>query len=83
MAGLPADEIDELTDRIDAQAAGRALLERCRGLPELERAAVELVDLDGLTPKEAAAALGVPRGVLRMRVSRGRARLRKEHYSDE
>lgn len=83
VADLPADEIDELTDRIDAQAAARDLLERCRGLPELERAAVELVDLDGLTPKEAAAALGVPRGVLRMRVSRGRARLRKEHYSDE
>lgn len=77
MADLPADEIDELTDRIDALQAGRELLERCRELPELERAAVELVDLDGLTPKEAAAALGVRRGVLRMRVSRGRARLRK------
>lgn len=83
MADLPADEIDELTDRIDAQEAGRELLERCRGLPELERAAVELVDLDGLTPKEAAAALGVRRGVLRTRVSRGRARLRKEHDSDD
>jgi len=83
MAELPADEIDELTDRIDAQQAGRELLERCRGLPALERAAVELVDIDGLTPKEAAAALGVRRGVLRMRVSRGRARLRKEHDSDE
>jgi len=78
MTDLPADEIDELTDRIDAQRAGRELLERCRGLPELERAAVELVDLDGLTPKEGAAALGVGRGVLRMRLSRGRARLRKE-----
>ena len=43
MADLPADEIDELTDRIDAQEAGRELLERCRGLPALERAAVELV----------------------------------------
>ena len=83
MADLPADEIDELTYRIDAQEAGRERLERCRGLPALERAAVELVDLDGLTPKEAAAALGVRRGVLRMRVSRGRARLRKEHYGDE
>jgi RNA polymerase sigma factor (sigma-70 family) len=78
MADLPADQIDELADRIDAQQAGRELLERCRGLPALERAAVELVDLDGLTPKEAAGVLGVRRGVLRMRLSRGRARLRKE-----
>ena len=83
MAELPADEIDELTDRIGAQQAGRALLERCRGLPALERAAVELVDIDGLTPEEAAAVLNVRRGVLRMRLSRGRARLRKEHYGSE
>ncbi|MGH8328767.1 MAG: sigma factor-like helix-turn-helix DNA-binding protein, partial [Steroidobacteraceae bacterium] len=68
------------TDRIDAQPAGRELLERCRGLPALERAAVEL---DGLTPKDAAVVLGVRRGVLRMRLSRGRARVRKEHRSDD
>jgi len=42
-----------------------------------------LVDVDGLTPKEAAAALGVSRGVLRMRLSRARTRLRKEHHVDE
>ena len=83
LADLPADEVDELVDRIDAQRAGRELLERCAQLPALERAAVELVDVDGLTPKEAAAALGVPRGVLRMRLSRARARLRKEHQVDE
>jgi RNA polymerase sigma factor (sigma-70 family) len=71
------DEIDELTQRIDAQRAGRELLECCAELSAVERAAVELVDLDGLTPKEAAAALGVPRGVLRMRLSRARTRLRK------
>jgi RNA polymerase sigma factor (sigma-70 family) len=85
MEDLPVDEIDELADRIDAHRAGRELMERCTRLPALERAALELVDLDGLTPKEAAAALGVPRGVLRMRLSRARARLRKEqeHHSDE
>jgi RNA polymerase sigma factor (sigma-70 family) len=77
LAVLPVDEIDELTYRIDAQRAGRELLERCAELSAVERAAVELVDLDGLTPKEAAAALGVPRGVLRMRLSRARTRLRK------
>lgn len=83
LADLPVDEIDELAGKIDAQRVGRELIERCSQLPALERAALELVDLDGLTPKEAAAALGVSRGVLRMRLSRGRARLRKEHYSDE
>jgi RNA polymerase sigma factor (sigma-70 family) len=84
MGDLPVDEIDELADKIDAQRAGRELIDRCSRLPELERAAIELVDLDGLTPKEAAAALRVPRGVLRMRLSRARARLRKEkEHTDE
>jgi RNA polymerase sigma-70 factor (ECF subfamily) len=80
---LQGGEIDELAAKIDAQRAGRELLERCARLSAHERAAIELVDLAELTPKEAAAALGVSRGVLRMRLSRGRARLRKEHGIDE
>ena len=80
---LAPEEIDELMGRIDAQRAGQELLERCAALSPLERSAVELVDLDGLTPKEAAAILGVSRGVLRMRLSRARERLRKEHHVDE
>jgi RNA polymerase sigma factor (sigma-70 family) len=76
---LEADEIDELAGRIDAERAGRELLESCARLPELERGAVELVDLSGLTPKEAATVLGVSRVVLRKRLSRARTRLRKEH----
>ena len=80
---LDDGEIDELAAKIDAQQAGRELLERCSMLSANERAAIELVDLAELTPKEAAAALGVPRGVLRMRLSRARARLRKEHCVDE
>jgi RNA polymerase sigma factor (sigma-70 family) len=79
---LERDEIDELTGRIDAERAGRELLESCARLPELERSAVELVDLSGLTPKEAAVALGVSRVVLRKRLSRARTRLRKEHNSE-
>jgi RNA polymerase sigma factor (sigma-70 family) len=80
---LDASEIDELAAKIDAQQEGRELLERCSMLSTKERAAIELVDLAELTPKEAAAALGVPRGVLRMRLSRARARLRKEQCVDE
>ena len=79
LADLPIGEIEELAERIESQRVGRELLARCAELPPLERSAVELVDLDELTPKEAAAVLGVRRGVLRMRLSRGRARLRKEH----
>jgi RNA polymerase sigma factor (sigma-70 family) len=78
LVDLPATEIDELMERIDAERAGRALLERFAALSPPERAAVELVDLEGLTPKEAASALGIARGVLRKRLSRARARLRKE-----
>jgi RNA polymerase sigma-70 factor (ECF subfamily) len=77
------DEIEEVAGKIDAERAGRELIERCSQLPEFERAAVELVDLAGLTPKEAATALGVSRVVLRKRLSRARARLRKEHQGDE
>jgi RNA polymerase sigma factor (sigma-70 family) len=73
---LDADETDELAGRIDAQQEGRALLERCASLPELERAALELVDLAGLSPKEAARTLDVSAGALRVRLHRARARLR-------
>jgi RNA polymerase sigma factor (sigma-70 family) len=80
---LEVSEIDELAARIDAQREGRDLLKRCAVLSANERAAIELVDLAELTPKEAAAALGVPRGVLRMRLLRARARLRKEYDTND
>ncbi len=80
---LEGGELDELAAKIDAQQEGRELLKRFAVLSAGERAAIELVDLAELTPKEAASALGVPRGVLRMRLSRARARLRKEHRVHE
>ncbi len=75
---LDSDEIEELAERIDAEREGAALIQRCAQLPAVERAAIELVDLEGLTPKEAAAALGVSRVAFRQRLSRARSRLRKE-----
>jgi RNA polymerase sigma factor (sigma-70 family) len=57
---LDGDEIEELAERIDAEREGAALMRRCAELPAVERAAIELVDLAELTPKEAALALGVP-----------------------
>jgi RNA polymerase sigma factor (sigma-70 family) len=74
---LDEDEIEELAERIDAERDGAAILQRCAQLPEIERAALELVDLGGLTPKEAALALGVSRVALRQRLSRARSRLRE------
>jgi RNA polymerase sigma factor (sigma-70 family) len=80
---LDEDEIEELAERIDAEREGAALIRRCEQLPAVERAAIELVDLEGLAPKEAALALGVSRVAFRQRLSRARSRLRKEHQSNE
>ncbi|MGA8457885.1 MAG: RNA polymerase sigma factor [Streptosporangiaceae bacterium] len=80
---LGMDEIEELAERIDAEREGAALMRRCARLPAVERAAIELVDLDGLSPKEAAQALGVSGVAFRKRLSRARSRLRKEHESND
>jgi RNA polymerase sigma factor (sigma-70 family) len=80
---LDEDEIEELAERIDAEREGAALMQRYARLPSVERAAIELVDLEGLTPKEAALALGVSGVAFRKRLSRARARLRKEHHSND
>jgi RNA polymerase sigma factor (sigma-70 family) len=74
---LEPDQVGELLDRIDAERAGRALITALGALPAADRAVVELVDLDGLTPKEAAAVLGLSAGAARMRLMRARALLRK------
>jgi RNA polymerase sigma factor (sigma-70 family) len=79
---LAPDEVGELIDRIDAERAGRALVTGLTALPAADRAVVELVDLVGLPPKEAARVLGVAPGTLRMRLLRARARLRKAATPD-
>lgn len=80
---LEDEVVEELISRIDAQRAARELLERLGGMPQLEREAVEIVDLAGLSPKEAALALGVRSGTLRVRLSRARARLRSQRGADD
>ena len=75
---LDTDQVEELLDRIDAERAGRDLVSGLAALPERDRAVIELVDLIGLRPKEAAAALGLPPGTVRMRLMRTRARLRTQ-----
>lgn len=75
---LDADQVEELVDRIDAERAGRGLVSGLAALPERDRTVVELVDMAGLSPQEAAAALGLAPGTARMRLMRARARLRKQ-----
>lgn len=74
---LDGELIEELLERIDAQRAARELLGRMGSLPDLEREAVELVDIGGLSPTEAAACLNLSAGTFRVRLARGRARLRE------
>ncbi|WP_158885970.1 RNA polymerase sigma factor [Amycolatopsis anabasis] len=74
---LESDEMAELADRIDAERAGRELVAELATLPSLDREIVELVDIAGLKPAEAAHALGASPGSIRMRLMRARARLRK------
>ena len=75
---LDDDQLEDMAARIDDQRAGRELLAAARRLSAVERGAVELVDLAGLTPREAASVLGVSPGTLRVRLARARKRLRTE-----
>ena len=78
---LEPDQVEELLDRIDAERVGRDLVAGLAMLSERDRAVIELVDIAGLQPKEAAAALGLTPGSVRMRLMRTRARLRRHAAS--
>ncbi|MBB4679944.1 RNA polymerase sigma-70 factor (ECF subfamily) [Crossiella cryophila] len=73
---IDVDEAAELVLRIDAERAGRVLLDGLASLSTVDREVIELVDIASLSPKEAAVALGVSSGALRIRLFRARARLR-------
>jgi RNA polymerase sigma factor (sigma-70 family) len=74
---LDQDQMEELLERVDAERAGRGLLAELARLPERDRAVIDLVDIAGLRPQEAATALGLTPGTVRMRLMRARGRLRK------
>jgi RNA polymerase sigma factor, sigma-70 family len=73
---LDPDDIAHLEERIDAEEPARRILQAMAELPEGERALLELVAVDGLTPAEAAAALGIRPGTARVRLHRARRALR-------
>ena len=64
----PRDDLDAFELRMEIERALAAL-------PDDQRAAIVLVDVEGWSVAEAAEALGVPEGTVKSRCSRGRARL--------
>jgi RNA polymerase sigma factor (sigma-70 family) len=80
---LEPDQLEELLDRVDAERAGRDLVTRLGALPDRDREVIELVDIAGLRPKEAAAALGLTPGAVRMRLMRARAFLRRHDLTTQ
>ncbi|WP_424536299.1 RNA polymerase sigma factor [Sphaerisporangium viridialbum] len=74
---LEGDDLARLEDRIDAESPARRALQAMTGLPESERALLELVVVDQLTVSEAAAALGIRQGTARVRLHRARRSLQR------
>lgn len=66
-----ADPRDRISERETALEVDRAL----RALPDDQRAALVLVDVEGWSVADAAEALGIPQGTVKSRCSRGRAKL--------
>jgi RNA polymerase sigma factor (sigma-70 family) len=65
-----------LRARIDAERDGRWLWQEVQDLPRAQRAMLELVEVDGLEPAEAAAALGLSPAVASVRLGGARRRAR-------
>jgi RNA polymerase sigma factor (sigma-70 family) len=76
------DHAERVTDRLGSEARMRAVLDQLDALPSREREVLGLVVWSGLTYEQAAAALDVPIGTVRSRLSRARARLTQELPDD-
>lgn len=73
---LDSDDVARLVEQIDAEQRARQALEAMAGLPDGERAVVELVVVDRLSVAEAALALGISPGAAKVRLHRARKTLR-------
>ncbi len=77
----PADDSERILLRLPDRRAGggdyTGVARALEDLPADQRAAVLLSDVEGLTYRETADALGIPVGTVMSRLSRARARLRK------
>jgi RNA polymerase sigma-70 factor (ECF subfamily) len=86
VTSLPApaaapDHAEQVTDRLGSEARMRAVLAQIGALPAREQEVLGLVAWAGLSYEQAAAALDVPIGTVRSRLSRARARL--THLTEE
>lgn len=75
-AALDGDDYDRVEAQIDAAGELRATYRALLGLSEGDRRLLELIAVDGLSPAEAARALGVSAVAGRVRLARARQRLR-------
>lgn len=73
---LEPDDYERIDEQLDAAARARAVYTAMDGLRPNDRRLLELVAVDGLSPAEAAAALGISRVATRVRLTRARRRLR-------
>ena len=73
---LDEDDYARLDARLDASRLRQPLSDALDSLAPAEREIVELVDIDGLAPSDAARVLGINPAAARMRLTRGRRRLR-------
>ncbi|TDE53135.1 sigma-70 family RNA polymerase sigma factor [Nonomuraea mesophila] len=69
------DDLVRMEERVDAERRMRGALEAMQGLPDGERAVLELVVIDQLTVTEAAKALGIKQVTARVRLHRARRAL--------
>lgn len=74
---LDEEDHERLAARIDAARLAPRVRDALRALTPMERQMVELTSLEELTPAEAAAALRIRPSTARMRLSRGRKKLRR------
>ncbi|WP_242706230.1 RNA polymerase sigma factor [Streptomyces sp. KO7888] len=75
---LDETDIAALDEQIDAGRTARQLIERHSALIEPLRDVLDLVAVDGLTPREAAQVLGINRATVRVRLHRARRALSAE-----
>ncbi|WP_405109103.1 sigma-70 family RNA polymerase sigma factor [Micromonospora sp. NBC_01405] len=80
---LDADDIVRIEEQIDAEQRARRARGVLRELSTTDRELIELVDIAGLTPREAAHAMGLLPGTVRVRLFRARARLRTAYDIQE
>lgn len=74
---LPGAVVADPTDHLDQRITQLVVIEALAELPEDQRAAILLVDVEGWSVEDAAIQLSCPEGTIKSRCYRGRAKLAK------